>query len=95
VVVADRARPADRLALLPINGAAVAFPWRQPPVRWQQSWVAGGGSRGGCARAAQVVPIHYGGYDWSVYRASLTRWRAFVNWCARARSGDRETFELK
>jgi L-ascorbate metabolism protein UlaG (beta-lactamase superfamily) len=69
--IAERVGPID-LALLPINGAVVNFPWLQPAsplpaaLTPEQAVVAAR-----ALRAGTVGPIHYGGFDLEPFYASI------------------------
>ena len=60
------------VALLPINGAIVSFPWRRPasplPAAMTPEQAA---TAGRLLRAERVVPMHFGAYDLDPYYRSI------------------------
>jgi L-ascorbate metabolism protein UlaG (beta-lactamase superfamily) len=67
----EQAGPFD-VAFLPVNGAVVSFPWRQPasplPAAMDPEQAAVAAAALGAERA---VPIHFGGFDLDPYYRSL------------------------
>jgi L-ascorbate metabolism protein UlaG (beta-lactamase superfamily) len=68
--LASVAGPFDA-AFLPINGAVVNFPWRQPPSPYPAAMTAEDAVVAGrLLRAGVTVPIHFGGFDLEPYYRS-------------------------
>ena len=67
----DKAGPFD-VAFLPINGAVVNFPWRQPASPLPAAMTPEHAVAAATALAAErTVPIHYDGYDLDPYYRSI------------------------
>jgi L-ascorbate metabolism protein UlaG (beta-lactamase superfamily) len=59
------------VAFLPINGAVVNFPWRQPPSPYPAAMTAEDAVIAGrLLGAAVTVPTHFGGFDLEPYYRS-------------------------
>jgi L-ascorbate metabolism protein UlaG (beta-lactamase superfamily) len=68
--LASTAGPFDA-AFLPINGAVVNFPWRQPPSPYPAAMTAEDAVIAGRLLGAGVtVPTHFGGFDFEPYYRS-------------------------
>jgi L-ascorbate metabolism protein UlaG (beta-lactamase superfamily) len=70
--LASAAGPSD-VAFLPINGAVVNFPWRQPPSPYPAAMTAEDAVIAGRLLGARVtVPTHFGGFDLEPYYPSAS-----------------------